>query len=70
MFPEVSERTIRRDLERGRWPVVQLGDRIRRVRLLDVAQELEARAGKRPVRHFRAGDAEAAANPKISGPVR
>jgi hypothetical protein len=63
MFPEVSERKIRCDLERCRWRFAQLGDRIRKVGLLDVAMELEGRAGKRPVRHSGAGDADAAANP-------
>lgn len=47
LFPEVSSRTIRRDLVSGRWPVIQLSDRVRRVRHLDVAAELEARSGKR-----------------------
>ena len=27
-FPELSERTIRRDLAGGRWPVIDLSDRV------------------------------------------
>lgn len=63
MFPEVSSRTIRRDLATGRWPVIELSDGVRRVRLSDVAEELEIRAGRRPVRRSRASDPEPAASP-------
>ena len=62
-FPELSERTIRRDLAASRWPVIELSERVRRVRLSDIADELEFRAGKRPVRRFRAGDPGATASP-------
>lgn len=63
MFPELSPRTIRRDLAAGRWPAIELSDRVRRVRLSDVAEELEIRAGKRPVRRSRAVDPKLAATP-------
>lgn len=63
MFPEVASRTLRRDLAASRWPVIQLAEDVRRVRLSDVAEELEIRAGKRPVRRSRASDPEPAASP-------
>lgn len=63
MFSEVSSRTIRRDLAGGRWSVIELSEGVRRVRLSDVADELEVRAGKRPVRRSRASDPEPAASP-------
>lgn len=63
MFPDLSPRTIRRDLAAGRWPVIVLSDRVRLVRLSDVAEELEIRAGKRPVRRSRAIDPKLAAVP-------
>ena len=62
LFPELSRRTIRRDLASGRWPVIVLAERTRRVRARDVAKELEIRAGKRPVRRFAASEPGAAAN--------
>lgn len=52
-MPDKSARTIRRDLEAGHWPVIELGERIRRVRARDLAQEIEIRAGKRAARQAR-----------------
>lgn len=62
-FPEVASRTLRRDLAESRWPVIQLAAHVRRVRPADVADELEIRAGKRPVRRSQASDSEPAASP-------
>ena len=70
LFPELSSRTIRRDLASGRWPVIALAERTRRVRARDVAEELEIRAGKRPVRRSAAPEPGAAANPTRDGRVR
>lgn len=50
MMPDKDPRTIRRDLAEQRWPVIDLGERIRHVRSRDVAAEVEGRAGKRSVR--------------------
>jgi hypothetical protein len=49
-MPDKDPRTIRRDLEAQRWPVIVLGERIRRVRACDVVHETEIRAGKRAAR--------------------
>jgi hypothetical protein len=70
LFPELSDRTIRRDLASGRWPVIALAERTRRVRARDIAEELEIRAGKRPVRRSAASEAEAAAVSSRDGHVR
>ena len=70
LFPELSDRTIRRDLASGRWPVIALAERTRRVRARDISEELEIRAGKRPVRRSAAPNPGAAANPTRDGRVR
>lgn len=59
-MPDKDPRTIRRDLEAQRWPVIVLGERIRRVRACDFSQEIEIRAGKRAARR------EGAPNPKAT----
>lgn len=49
-MPDKDPRTIRRDLESRRWPVINLGKQSRRVRARDFAYEIEMRAGKRSAR--------------------
>ena len=63
LFWEQSARALRRDLEARRWPVIELGERTRRVRAVDVADELTIRAGEAPVRRSRLSEPEAAASP-------
>ena len=62
-MPDKSARTIRRDLEAGRWPAIELGERIRRVRACDLSQEIEVRAGKRAARQSRSRMANRLAPP-------
>lgn len=50
LMPEKSARTIRRELEAGRWPVIELSERVRRVRARDLELEMAIRAGGRAVR--------------------
>lgn len=61
IMPEKDARTIRRELEAARWPVIQLSERVRRVRARDLAHEMEVRAGNRAVRRkpARSPDADA-----------
>lgn len=54
-MPDKNPRTILRDLEAQRWPVIVLGERVRRVRARDVAREIEIRAGNRAARRTGAG---------------
>lgn len=50
IMPEKSARTIRREVEAGRWPVIELSERVRRVRARDLEVEMAIRAGGRAVR--------------------
>lgn len=57
LMPDKGSRTIRRDLEASRWPVIELDARIRRVRARDVLLEAEIRLGTRAFRRTVSGPA-------------
>ncbi len=60
ILPDKDPRTIRRDLESRRWPVIDFGVRTRRVRARDLAREIEMRSGKRSERKARSANAPTA----------
>jgi hypothetical protein len=57
IMPDKDPRTIRRDLESRRWPVIDLGERTRRVRARELAREIEMRSVKRWARKVRSENA-------------